>query len=208
MSTLEPRLHRLLTDCLQKNLYEVRTDRAIVEESEKGSEARVECVLPPDTIGIQWHIESKDLFPFFKQRLAADGSLMLQRSDGAWEAHILECKVTINQDAWSKAMLQMRWSLMRLRALAGVLGVRFQHVVLYTAFRKDEMLKDPVLLKVPVGDWQPPNAEQAEAVDALKRQRDWPQGETGKIHLEGFDERFIHRKVKLDRQGRGLVQLG
>lgn len=38
-------------------------------------------------------------------------------------------------------MLQRRWSLMRLRALAGVLGVRFEHVVLYTAFRKDEMLQ-------------------------------------------------------------------
>jgi hypothetical protein len=133
---------------------------------------------------------------------------MLQRSDGAWEAHILECKVTINQDAWSKAMRQMRWSLMRLRALAGVLGVRFQHVVLYTAFRKDEMLKDPVLLKMPVGDWQPPTAEQAEAVDALKRQRDWPQEDTGEIRLEGFDERFLHRKVKLDGQGMGLVQIG
>lgn len=208
MSTLEPRLRRLLTDCLHKNLYELLTDSAIVEEKEKGSEAHVKCVLPPDTLGIQWRIGSKDLFPFFKQQLAADGSLMLQRSDGAWEAHILECKVTINQDAWSKALLQMRWSLMRLRALAGVLGVRFQHVVLYTAFRKDEMLKDPVLLKVPLGDWQPPNAEQAEAVDALKRQRDWPQGDKGEIRLEGFDERFVHRKVKLDGQGAGWVELG
>jgi trans-aconitate methyltransferase len=209
MSTIDPQLQRLLSECLQNNLYEILAGQAVVKEQEKEGEAHVDCALPPETVGIQWHIENPKLFPFFKQQLAADGSLMVQRPDGTWEAHILECKATVNQDAWAKALRQMRWSLMRLRALAGVLGVQFSRVVLYTAFRKDEMRKDPVLLKLPLGDWQPANDEQAEAEDALQRQREWPRDDTGRVRLDGFEELFSHRKVRLDVQaGTGQVELG
>ena len=202
MSSLE-QARRQLADSIQKSLYEWCDGQALVEEREKDGKAQVTCVLPPGARCIQWRIEAQTLFPFLKERMAADGALLLLLANGQWEAHIMECKLTVNQDAWARAKRQMRWSLVRLRALAGVMNVRLDRVVCYTAYREDAL--EPGLLKLPIGVLQPENEEQAEDLETLREQVDWRDLE---IKLRGFDGSFAHHKVQLDTQdGSGRVEL-
>ena len=128
---------------------------------------------------------------------------MLQLPDGTYEAHIMECKLTVNQVTWDRAKRQMRWSLIRLRALAGVLGIQLKRVVCYTAYRFERW--ETGLLKVPIGTPSPTNDEQARTIELLQQQGDWLDLD---IELRTFDDRFVHRKVALNSQdGTGQVNL-
>jgi len=200
---LDPQVARLLTASVHTNLYEICPVQALVTESTSEGKATVTCVLPQHAVGIQWKIESDSLFPFLKERLAADGALMLQLPDGTYEAHIMECKLTVNQVTWDRAKRQMRWSLIRLRALAGFLGIQLERVVCYTAYRFERW--ETGLLKVPIGTPSPTNDEQARTIELLQQQGDWLDLD---IELRTFDDRFVHRKVALNSQdGTGQVNL-
>jgi hypothetical protein len=201
--SLDTQVQRVLEISFHDNLYELCEHQALVTETSTEGEAQVTCLLPQGSTGIRWKIEKAELFPFLRKQLAADGALILRQPDGAYEAHIMECKLTINQDTWDKAKRQMGWSLLRLRALAGVLGIQFQRVVCYTAYRSEKW--EPGLLKVPLGDLVAADETQARTIELLQRQGDWL--DPG-IELRGFDQQFLHRKVMLDAQtGAGQVIL-
>lgn len=129
----------------------------------------------------------------------ADGAFFVVTDPGAAEAHVIECKRTVTQDAWSKAKRQMRSTLLRLRALAGVLGVELRSVVCYTAFCEDELspesMPEPAELKVPLGDEEPQTPEAALDLDAVRRQFDW---EEAFVHLPDISGSITHRKLPLD----------
>lgn len=200
---LDPRVDRLLKVSIHNNLYEVCTVQTLVTEATDEGAATVTCTLPQEVVGIRWKIETASLFPFLKEKLAADGAVILQLPDGTYEAHIMECKLTVNQDSWARAKRQMRWTLIRLRALAGVLGIQFKRVVCYTAYRFERW--ETGLVKIPIGAPKPVNDEQAETIDLLQQQGDWLAAE---IELRDFDPLFLHRKVVLNSEdGMGQVAL-
>lgn len=192
-------LEQKLGCTIQKNLFRLVAgpDPIVVEEMENDGRARVELVPPDGARCIEWRIQG-NLFGFLKENKNADGAFFVERRDGAFEAHIVECKRTINQDSWDKAKRQMRWTLVRMRALAGVLGIKLTRVVCYTSYCEDELAPDsspdPAESKVPIGDEEPSSPEDAEAQMALRRQFDW-EGE--EVHLRDFDGGFLHQKVPL-----------
>jgi hypothetical protein len=188
-------LKDVLERTIQPGLYQLHPGPCdvIVRERQKEGRAELRCAVPESTQCIVWEIE-KGLFPFLRSNECADGALLIERSDGAFEAHVIECKRTIQQDSRSKAKKQMAWTLVRLHALAGALGRRLERAMLYTAYYADQLSKDPGLLKVPVGTPGSLTEEDAAAVDALTGQFDWPEKE---IELRGFDGRFPHRAIRL-----------
>src|SRR5207248_4484640 len=111
-------------------------------------------------------------YTFLKNAENRDGAVLLHRmsddeADDRFEAHVLEIKITITHQTWSKAKVQMRWSLHRLMAIAGTIGARVGRVRCYTAFRDDELSPlsspDPAMNKLPIGD-ESPVAETDEAI--------------------------------------------
>lgn len=114
-------------------------DKVVVVEQEAEGEARVECSLPEGALCVQWNLPT-GYFRFLKEEQNADGALLIWRDDGSqdglFEAHVMECKKTVEQKTWSKALQQMRWTFLRLRAIAGALGVPIRGVTFYTAFRE------------------------------------------------------------------------
>jgi hypothetical protein len=186
----------VLRRTIQPQLYQIRLGpcEVVVRERQNEGRAEVRCTVPESARCIVWDIE-KGLFPFLRSNECADGALLIERSDGAFEAHVVECKRTIQQDSRSKAKKQMAWTLVRLHALAGALGRRLERAMLYTAYYADQLSKDPGLLKVPVGTAGALTEEDAAAVEALEGQFDWPEAE---IELRGFDGRFPHRAICLN----------
>lgn len=140
---LDPKVAQRLSACIQPSLFDVCEGHTHVKEELEAddSAATVTCLLPAKTTCIRWKLESPNLFPFLKERLAADGALLIERADGTYEAHVMECKLTINQDTWTRAKRQMRWSLVRLQALAGVLDVKLTRMRCYTAYRHERWEK-------------------------------------------------------------------
>ncbi|WP_438036558.1 hypothetical protein [Sorangium sp. So ce204] len=176
-----------------------------VSERQKDGRAELRCVVPDKARCIAWMMENPKLFPFLRSSECTDGSFLIELQDGTFEAHVIECKLTINQDSRNKAKAQMAWTLVRLHALAGALGIQLARAVLYTAYCNDQLSKDPGLLKVPLGAIDALTAEDEEVVDALEGQFDWPEQE---ISLSGFEERFPHRAVKLSAASAGGVAEG
>ena len=185
--------------------------KAIVEERETAGEARVECDLPPGTRCVRWNLGTGK-FQFLKEEKNADGALLLFRDDGskdgAFEAHILECKRTVDQKKWSDVLQQMRWTLARLLAVCGTLGIPVVKACLYTAFRRDSLSsnssRNPALPRIPIGGGARLDGE-LELSWARRQQLDW---ENDDVAMPGFEGRFPHRKVKLDEaSGAGAVDL-
>jgi hypothetical protein len=194
-------IEAVLRKFIQHKLFTVHRGpcEARVVERQKDGKAEISCALPAGALCIEWNIE-KDLFPFLKSNECTDGAFLVERPDGSFDAHILECKITINQDSRSKAKAQMAWTLVRVLALAGVLGARVHRAILYTAYCQDRMDKSPGLAKLPLGRIEDAE-EDAEVVDALRGQFDWPERQ---VELRGFDERFVHHAIRLtppDQEG-------
>jgi hypothetical protein len=192
-------LERQLKCSIQDSLYKIVIGPSpiIVEEAAKDGSARVSFEPQGGVRCIEWRI-SQGLFKFIKEDKNADGAFFVQRSESSFEAHIVECKRTINQESWNKAKLQMRWTLLRLRALAGVLGFELANVVCYTAYCDDELQAesspDPAETKIPIGDDEPAIPEDVEIQRTLRRQFDW---QSEQVHLRDFDDPFPHRKLPL-----------
>jgi hypothetical protein len=184
-------------------------DRAVVVERNTAAEARIECSFPDDTLCVQWNWPT-GLFQFLKEESNADGALLIWRNDGSrdglFDAHIMECKKTITFSTWEKALVQLRWTFMRLRAVAGALGVPLGRVTFYTAYRVENISSDssrnPVLLRLSI------TSQHATPDNTTLRQRQlrtaW---ETGDISLGDFDGRFAHRKIHLDENGNKAIEL-
>jgi hypothetical protein len=192
-------LERQLKCSIQDSIYKLVTGPSpiIVEETAKDGRAHVTFQPEDGAHCIEWLMQ-QGLFKFIKDDKNADGAFFVQRSERSFEAHVVECKRTINQDSWDKAKRQMRWTLIRLRALAGVLGVELANVVCYTAYCDDELQADsspdPAESKIPIGDEEASIPEDAEIQRTLRRQFDWDGEE---VHLRDFDDAFPHRKLPL-----------
>lgn len=215
--TLEERLRAHVQPTIALKNGEVRfyeivepPSKAIVEEREAAGEARVECDLPPGTRCVRWNLGTGK-FQFLKEERNADGALLLFRDDGskdgAFEAHILECKRTVDQKKWSDVLQQMRWTLARLLAVCGTLGIPVVRACLYTAFRRDSLSsnssRNPALPRIPIGGAR--LDDEIELSWARLQQLAW---EDDEVALAGFEGRFPHRKVKLDEaSGAGAVDL-
>jgi hypothetical protein len=185
---------------IQENLFEVHTGTVEVTETAKEGWAQVTCRLPPEAVCIRWKIE-KLPFNFLKDaKRAADGALLVQMPDGRFEAHVMECKRTIHLDSWNEAKIQLRWSLARVRALAGVLGVPIEGAFCYTAYREETFSTNPGLAKVTIGD----RFSEDRLSEEFRAQFDWPDAE---INLGHYPSRWPHRRVQLDPQGQGVIDL-
>jgi len=186
--------------------------KAIVEERETAGEARVDCALPERARCIQWNLGTGK-FQFLKEEKNADGALLVWRDDGSkdgsFEAHIVECKRTLDQKKWSDALQQMRWTLARLLAISGTLGIPIGRACFYTAFRQDnlssESSRNPAMPRIPIGTRRTRPDDAHELNWARRQQLDW---ENDEIAIVGFEGRFPHRKVKLDdASGVGAIDL-
>lgn len=179
---------------------------AIVVETEVAGEASVVLALPEGCLCIQWTLPT-GLFRVLRLEKNADGAFILQRADGSFEAHVVECKKDVNRSTWPKARTQMRWTLSRLRALAGVLGIELRRGVLYTAYRTadlpPESAPNPTAQRRPIGPLLGEDATSAGLVWARRVEREWVEDE---VSLAGFDGHFVHCKIQLDERGVGSTR--
>jgi hypothetical protein len=189
-------------------LYELvlPPNKAIVVEAEMSGEAEIACELPEGCVCIQWRLPT-GLFEFLQQDKNADGAFVVQRADGAFEAHIMECKKTVDQKKWSDISQQMRWTLSKLLAISGALGLTLERAVLYTAFRSDKLSREespnPAAAKRTISPPDEQSEVEAGFNEARQQQLEW---ERDQIHLRGFEGTFPHCKVHLDGQGRGAIR--
>lgn len=184
-------------------------EKAIFVEQEKAGEARIECGLPVGALCIQWNL-APGLFRFLETEKNADGALLIWRDDGTrdglFEAHVMECKKTVDQSKWDEILRQLRGTFLRLRAVSGALGVPLRRVTFYTAYREDKLSSDssrnPVLPRNAITSrFAPPDV----MIDRPRQlQMDW---ENDDITLGDFEGRFAHRKVELDGNGSGAIAL-
>ena len=170
-----------------------------VEEMQKEGAARIACRFPEGFVAIPWRLQSGDLRPIGSEK-NADGALLLLRPDGGIEAHVMECKQTITSSKWKEVLEQLAWTVIRLLAIAGALHERVARVVLYTAFRNDDLslddAADPVQYKLAI--------EEAEASPMVRRDLQWMSPD---IELPGWASRFPHVKVQKDERGHAALDL-
>ncbi|WP_437734147.1 hypothetical protein [Sorangium sp. So ce1335] len=208
--SLEQRLAAIIAPELGDGgpFYEVLRppSQATVKETKKDGYAEVACTIPEGHICIQWRLDETGRFLFLRGDKNADGALLLIGPDDWVEAHIIECKRKVTQGKWEDILQQMRWTLYKLLALAGVLGLSIDEVHLGTAYRVDELSEEsspnPALGKPTLGG----TSQQTPGEDLLSesrlRQLAW---ENDEVHLPGFQGAFRHVKVQLDEtSGRGV----
>jgi hypothetical protein len=191
---------RALRNTVQKDLVQIIRPPApaFIWETESDGRAKVAFVLPENSYGVQWMFKG-NLFGFLKSNENADGALLVHRDDGSFDAHVVECKVTVNLDSWAKAKRQLRWTVTRLQAVAGALGIQIQRVFCYTAYRSDDEMQpdsapDPTQAKLSLGDELPSAEVNREIDDTAQRQFDWPDST---IRLRDFDGLFPHERIEL-----------
>jgi hypothetical protein len=192
-------LEQRLSCSIQRAFYRVvrGPDPVVVEETAQDGQARIE--LDAGALTVEWQIQGK-VFGFLRDAKNADGALFVVREGDEVEVHVFECKRTVTQESWGKAKIQMRWTLLRLFALAGVLGLKVVRVTCYTAYCADEIEPDssphPIAGKVMTGDADDAIApDDVEDVEARRRLFDW-EGE--RVRLRDFESPFAHKKLPLD----------
>lgn len=211
--TLEERVAQLLVPQKKQKGGEARPvyrwvrapARVLVEETEAEGEAALDLGLPDGTTCLVLHLPT-GLFGFLAEDKNADGALLLVLADGSVEAHICECKKTVDSSQWTKALRQMTWTLVKLRALAAALGEQLAGAVFYTAFREDSLAEDsspnPAGAERIVG--VPESAPEAELDVGRRNQLQWMRDG---LRLRGFEGAFRHHKIKLDPRGAGAAEI-
>jgi hypothetical protein len=179
--------------------------KVTVIEPEKSGEADVECTIPEGCVCIDW-TTSQDMFNFLEGKNKADGAFVIHRADGKFEAHIVECKKTVDSSKWGVTTQQMRCTLSRLLAIAGTLGLSFSRVVLYTAFQTDNLSSDEsrnfATAKRTIVALPQQSEVEADLDWAGRQQLAW---EKDQVYLRGFEGIFPHKKIKLNQEGLGAV---
>lgn len=197
-----------LQRCVDASCVEVLTDTTelLVVEKEKEGEAEVRCRHPSVATWLRLRPGDTRFFQLLREQKSADGVLLLLLPDGACELHLIECKKTVNEDAWRKAKEQFAWSCLRAQILCHLMGVAPSRVVCHTAFRFERLSvarsSNPGLHKLPLGSG---GAGLTPEMDALFQRGDW---EEPQITLHGFAAPVEHRRISLDQQtGQGQTQL-
>lgn len=173
-----------------------------VDEKDLPGRARIGCRFGEGMLVIQWHLQDGDL-RLIGGKKNADGAILVVRPDGALEAHVMECKQTVNSGKWGDVLQQFGWTVIRLLAIAGALHERVERVVLYTAFKTNalaaEQSANPEEFRIPL-----------EGEDGAFYRRDWPMMQSAvetEVELRGWTSRFLHVKVPKDEQGHATVEL-
>lgn len=138
----------------------------LVEETQDDGRAEVRFVAPPGWRLEKIAVDHRHGFEWLVERKSADGIVLARTPQGQWQAHIVECKKTIKEKSWAGVRAQLHGSRLRLDAIAGVLGIEIERVVLYTAFREDRIglgSPDPILDAVPIGGREPGEPARARA---------------------------------------------
>lgn len=179
----------------------------IFEEASTG-EAHVGCTFSPGSVGVFFRLDMVG-FPFLRQKKSVDWLVLLHHPDGSLDAHLVECKLTVNAQSWHKTKDQMASSVTRCLALAGALGAEIRRFHGYTAYRNDRLSAprspDPVFSRLPLGPAAVAREEPTETREARLGQRDWQADE---IRLEGVGTPVAHRRILLDPiSGIGKVEL-
>lgn len=176
-----------------------------VREIEAKGEAIVELALPEGCEVLELWLPT-GLFGILGDDKNADGAFLVALPDGEIEAHIVECKKTVDSTSWEKALRQMSWTLVKLQALAGALGEQLAGAVFYTAFREDNLSEDespnPAYPERIVG--APSDEAEVQLDWGRRKQLDWMRG---RILLRGFRGEHAHHKIPLDGSGRGGASL-
>lgn len=165
---------------------------------------RVDCSLAGVTTCIQLRLEPNDI-QFLRGPKCADFALLLDRGGDAFEAHVLELKKSVGEKEWLHVQEQLEWAVVRLLAIAGVLGIHIQAVTVYTVFCNDKLSResapDPAGMKIPVGTSADPQRAAAARRWAEAR-RSWEQG---RVHLKAFARDIEHRRIPADSTGIAAV---
>lgn len=137
---------------LNPGQFTEHTGNLCVDEAEPDGELQVIVSLPNGSRAWGLPFNPKG-WSILKSQKNADGMFLVARQDGAVTALIVECKRTLTKAQWEAAREQMRWSLHRLRGLAGLLGVTVGEVRLVAAFVEDRLTDgaDPIACKSPIG---------------------------------------------------------
>jgi hypothetical protein len=169
-----------------------------VFEEASGGEARITCAFAAGEVGLIFRLDEMS-FPFLRQKAAVDWLVLLHLPDGAFDAHLVECKRTVTWRKWHEIKGQMASSITRCRALAGALGGEIRRFHGYTAYRNDRLSTprspDPVFSRLPLGPGAVAQEEPAETREARAGHLDW---EAGDLRLEGVGAVVPHRRVQLD----------
>lgn len=207
-----------LRDLIDPELYaEVSGAVVAVEEHDKQGRAIVRFRLPPDATNcVQWQFEhhNDNRFRFLlgsaEALSAADGAFSFERAGGGYELHVIELKRKVTADSWIKAKSQMRWSLIRLLAFAGLLDIPWRRIVCYTGFSSDTLspkLSPDVVLNKMLLLGGGPTPHEAREVDAtVRHQLDWLEATITVAGL--FESPIAHVKVAIGSDGEAAVDLG
>lgn len=178
--------------------------RHVIEEAEDAGRACVTCEIPEGHVCVVFRLHGQDsLFGFLRERENADGAFLMVEPSGEISAWIVECKKTLDARKWDKAIKQFTWTLARLSAVAGVIGVELGPVVFATAFREDRLSPEespnPALGKAVLGGRSDSEEE------PRRRQLAWV---GDRVVLPGLKGSFGHAKIRLDAAGNGAHLLG
>jgi hypothetical protein len=165
---------------------------------------RVDCALDGAAACILLRLKERDV-QFLRELVCADFALLLDRGEDAFEAHVVELKKSVDPKTWGHLQEQLQWAVVRLLAIAGVLGVRIDAVTVYTAFRRDRLAKElspnPAAMKIPVAPAHP-RAGDAGALRWAEARRSW---ERGRVRMEVFGAEVEHRRIQANEAGRAAV---
>lgn len=172
-----------------------------VDEKDLPGRARIGCRFGEGMLVIQWHLQDGDL-RLISGKKNADGAMLVVRPDGALEAHVMECKQTVNWSKWGDILQQFGWTVLRLLAIAGALHERVERVVLYTAFKTNALAAEE--------SPDPESFRLLEGEDGAFLRRALPMIQSAvetEVELRGWASPFLHVKVPKDEEGNAIVEL-
>ncbi|WP_437997281.1 hypothetical protein WMF26_41630 [Sorangium sp. So ce185] len=170
----------------------------IAELEDEG--VRVSCSLAGAASCVELRLIPDDV-QFLRETTCADFALLLARGDDAFEAHIVELKRSVGTNTWEHVQKQLEWAAVRLLAIAGVVGIRIDGVVAYTAFCNDKLAREsstnPASMKIPLG----PSGILASDANVRRRaeaRRSW---ERGSIWMKALGRDVEHRRIRANEVG-------
>lgn len=180
-------------------------DSVIVRETNENGEAHIEISYPEGAYCIAWYLEKTGYFQFSNSDRAADGVLFVCHPNDQVDVHIIECKKTLGNSTWLKAISQLQESLTKVLAIAGVIGIEINKVCLGAAFRENHLdsanYAEPRVGAEPLAD----GTTESEATARARTLFEW---RTGQVKLRGFAKPFPLAKIQLDPStGRGSYSL-
>ncbi len=165
---------------------------------------RIDCSLAGATRAVQLRLKPQDI-QLLRGSVCADFALLLERGDDVFEAHVIELKKSVGEWEWVHIREQLEWAVVRLLAIAGVLGIRLQGVTTYTVLCNDKLARESSAnlagMKIPVG--APSTTDTGANVRRwAEARRSW---ESGRLRMEAFARSVEHRRIVTGEAGSAAV---